>query len=512
MKSWFKKYYGWVIFGALVLVTSLFRLINFPGVPYGLHQDEINAGYEAWSLLNFGTDRWGNTWPVYFPSWGSGQNVLYSYLLIPFIAVFGPTDLAVRLLMVILGILVPVLIFFIAKYWYNLNVALVAMFVSSIFPELIRGSRWAVESNLVPFMIALSLLAVTIALKDKKQRWYLIVPALIPLALTAYTYIVITVPILIFGVLLLIWKRKLFWANKTKWFISAFVFLVTLSPILLYLAKITVFKNNPYSFENLLPFSLPILDESRYDQITGDNGLGEIILNNFLQLFSGYYQGQIGSGAEVALPLFIFVIIGLILPYLKISKTWFKTNVINLFCIASLSLAFFVPLSNIRGNLLIVPFILISTNLIYVVLGFIRKRMRKVVTVALVAFYVGYVGVWFTGYLSETNWEFSHDFKEAYIAVTTDNTNDTPVLIEDSNRLDLTYMRVMWYELLTPQEIAKNREPKEKLENFVFQGSLINTDEAYYELIRVGFNQPCDNNSVIYQGDTWVGYKCEPND
>ena len=82
----------------LIMAMSTFlRLYQFPSLPAGLQWDEVSAGYETYALLLHGTDRWGNPFPVYFPSWGSGQNVLLSYLNMPFIAIFGLTAFGERL-------------------------------------------------------------------------------------------------------------------------------------------------------------------------------------------------------------------------------------------------------------------------------------------------------------------------------------------------------------------------------------------------------------------------------
>src|SRR4051812_29445262 len=66
------------IFVLIVALSTFLRFYRFPSLPTGLLQDEASAGYETYALLLRGTDRWGNPWPVYFPSWGSGQNVLLS--------------------------------------------------------------------------------------------------------------------------------------------------------------------------------------------------------------------------------------------------------------------------------------------------------------------------------------------------------------------------------------------------------------------------------------------------
>src|SRR5579875_2298209 len=103
----------------VVLATGAFlRLYRFPSVPAGLNQDELSAAYEAYSLSLLGTDRWGHKWPVYFPSWGSGQNVLQSYLSIPVIKLFGLTPLAVRLVPLVLALgTLPLLYLFVARQY-----------------------------------------------------------------------------------------------------------------------------------------------------------------------------------------------------------------------------------------------------------------------------------------------------------------------------------------------------------------------------------------------------------
>lgn len=74
----------------LIMAAGLFiRLWQFGNVPDGVNQDEAFAGYEAYSILHYGKDSFGYHMPVYLTAWGSGMNALNSYLMIPFIAVFG---------------------------------------------------------------------------------------------------------------------------------------------------------------------------------------------------------------------------------------------------------------------------------------------------------------------------------------------------------------------------------------------------------------------------------------
>src|SRR4051812_45596366 len=88
----------------LLLLGTAARIYKFPSLPAGLHQDEISEAYESYSILHSGADRWGYHLPAYFVSWGSGQNVLQSYLSIPVIAVTGLTRVGARLAPLLCGL------------------------------------------------------------------------------------------------------------------------------------------------------------------------------------------------------------------------------------------------------------------------------------------------------------------------------------------------------------------------------------------------------------------------
>ena len=93
----------WPIFFLLILVFALhfFRLSD---IPPGLSNDEAANGYEAYSLYRTGADQWGNRFPLVLHGFGDDRLPMYSYLSIPFVAVFGLNAMAVRLLSVVSGI------------------------------------------------------------------------------------------------------------------------------------------------------------------------------------------------------------------------------------------------------------------------------------------------------------------------------------------------------------------------------------------------------------------------
>ncbi len=172
---------------SLILLLGLFlrcyRIGTLPGEG-AVNQDEALAAYEAWSLSQFGTDADGYSNPVYFIAWGSGMNVLASYLMIPFIKLFGLSNTVIRLPHMLIGILSLFSFYCFCRETSGNTRGIAGLFLLSIIPWHIMISRWALESNLLP---AFLLFGETFLLKSKEK------PALILLSafffgLSLYTY------------------------------------------------------------------------------------------------------------------------------------------------------------------------------------------------------------------------------------------------------------------------------------------------------------------------------------
>lgn len=114
-----------IIVIAIILFGCLIRIFNISNIPNALNCDEASAGYEAYSILNYGIDRNGNFMPSFLVAWGSGQNALLSYVMIPFIKVLGLTTLSVRLPMAILGCISLVIFYLLLKKISNQKIAII---------------------------------------------------------------------------------------------------------------------------------------------------------------------------------------------------------------------------------------------------------------------------------------------------------------------------------------------------------------------------------------------------
>ena len=151
-------------------------------------------------------DRNGAAWPVLFESWGSGQNVLYAYLSLPFLALFGLTPAALRLTAGVWGSLSLLVFWRLARRGRGPVFGLWALAALALNPWHLLLSRWALESNLLP---ALLLCGVWLLAEADRRPW-LLLPAAAALALSLYAYgtAFLFLPVFLTGASLLLWRRR----------------------------------------------------------------------------------------------------------------------------------------------------------------------------------------------------------------------------------------------------------------------------------------------------------------
>jgi len=198
-----------ILLFCLILLLGLFaRVWEFRSLPPGLNQDEASSGVDAFDLLHFGVDRNGVSFPVLFISWGSGQNALYAYMLIPAIALGGLSPFTVRLPMLISGLLTLPLVYFIGRSTAGEKFGLISMFLLAISPWHIMLSRWGLESNILPFVFTAGYFLLLRSTAD--TRWF--IPAMILMGLCLYAYGTAygAIPLFLLCALpILIWVKKI---------------------------------------------------------------------------------------------------------------------------------------------------------------------------------------------------------------------------------------------------------------------------------------------------------------
>lgn len=179
-----------IILVLIVLLAAFLRLYEINNIPPGINRDEGSIGFTAYSLLKTAKDEYGKFLPLSFQSFGDWKLPLYIYITIPFVAVLGMTELAVRLPSAMAGITTVFTVFFLVRYLfakraYRDHVALLSAAVLAISPWHIHLSRVESESNIAVFCITLGTLFFFQAIGGAYKKLPL---AGALFALTFYTY------------------------------------------------------------------------------------------------------------------------------------------------------------------------------------------------------------------------------------------------------------------------------------------------------------------------------------
>ncbi len=160
------------------VLTVFLRFFMLAGLPEGLHVDEAGMAYDAWSLSQFGVDRYRNSWPVYLINYGGGQSALYCYLAIPFIRLFGLSAFSVRIpgaLFSIMTLLCGLGIIRLSDGDNETKARLCAVFafLFAITPYFFMSARFGLDCNLMLGASTLAIWTLMRAVRQKGTRRYL---------------------------------------------------------------------------------------------------------------------------------------------------------------------------------------------------------------------------------------------------------------------------------------------------------------------------------------------------
>jgi len=220
----------------ILLGAFLLRLWGIGKIPPGLFGDEVDTGYQAYSILKTGRDYFGNRFPIHFQSFGDWRVPLYIYFDTVFVALLGLNELAVRLPAVILGTLGILLTFFLAnKLTGSKKIGLISAFLLAVSPWHFHISRVGLEVIFLPVLFPLGLLLFWKGLETKKS-WFFGLSGFV-LGLTPYAYNTpkLFLP-LILVVLLVAWRKEII-KNKKQVFIFLVILFFVLLPILIELFR-----------------------------------------------------------------------------------------------------------------------------------------------------------------------------------------------------------------------------------------------------------------------------------
>ncbi|MBI2018515.1 glycosyltransferase family 39 protein [Candidatus Daviesbacteria bacterium] len=428
-----------VLFTLILLIAFLLRFYQVNDLPPSLNWDEVSIGYNAYSIFKTGRDEWGQFLPLSFRAFGDYKLPLYIYLDVPFVAILGLNEIAVRLPSVVSGIGVVVLIFLILKeLTKSIYLSLWGMFMSAILPWLVVFSRIALEANLALFLTTASFYLFLLSQRKKK----LLPLSAILLGLSTFSYNSSRVLVLPFVILAAIF---LFSSSKIKEvFIPLVVLLIFIS--VAFFQALAVDSGARYRWTT-------ILDEGAIESINQLRGssnlpsiLNQLVYNkatyflvessknylshfdpNFLFLRGGSnFQFSVPGTGQIYLGMLPFILLG-IWQMMKQRKNW-QLFILGWMLIAPIPGAITrdAPHS-LRTIFLTIPLLLSAVIGIKWSKDFLPAKIFHPLSVLTVLVLLGSTYMFwqnYTGdYRKEYSWSWQYGYKEALEFVKTHQAN-----------------------------------------------------------------------------------------
>lgn len=189
----------------VVLIAFALRFYRLDSNPPGLYVDEQSIGYNAYSILKTGKDEFGKFLPLEFKAFGEYKLPVYIYLTTASIAVFGPTDFAVRFPSAFFGVFTVLVSYFLINSLFpkQESKTLLTSFFLAMSPWHIHFSRGGFEATVALFFIVSGAFLMSV------QKRYIRIVGLISFILALYTYNAarIFVPLIVLLYLVKYWQH-----------------------------------------------------------------------------------------------------------------------------------------------------------------------------------------------------------------------------------------------------------------------------------------------------------------
>jgi len=348
----------------IVTIGLLIRFYQVNRLP-GLQIDEAMAGYDTWSLANYGIDSATNSWPVYLYSYGTGQSALYAYLSIPFVKILGLNIVSIRLAMLCISSLTLIFVvktfsqLVLSKNW---NILFVVILITN--PWYFNLSRFGLDANLGPLFLLCAMCTILWAINTQKSniRWLNYLCTVVFLGLTAYAYIVSWFLLPLFCLLLVIYLLK-------KHYLSIQQLLVGLGILTLILLPLIIFAGNQFLGNKNIDLFWLTIPKLSGTQLTGQSIFnGDSVLVNIvgnIKMIIYFIKVHLNDGLLFnGLPKFgvfypgflLFFIIGVVITFKRKEPVVIITKVWLLSCVPII--LFSKPLVH-HWNFLFFPFLII---------------------------------------------------------------------------------------------------------------------------------------------------------
>jgi 4-amino-4-deoxy-L-arabinose transferase-like glycosyltransferase len=384
----------YLFLGLIVLLAGFLRLYKLDQIPASLNWDEVAAGYNAYTIANWGMDEYGNKFPTVFKSFADDKHPVHIYLTSIVVKIFGLTDFNIRATSAGIGVLSVIAIFFLARELLKSDLAgLITALFFAVSPYHIHFSRGLWENNFALFFLIAGLASFYVGLRKKS---YLLPIAFLFFGLSFFSYhsAKIVVPLVALLAVLMNVKHLL----KLKILLVSSVLITLFFGILI--------------IKDLRILGFARLGQTKFseDQIKNAGGKYNLIFDNYKKHFTYSYlfeKGDQGPRASVKVAGqfykidLVLSLVGLIALILK--KKWQAISVILLWLVLSPipSSVSSVDPSSIRGIFMIAPVLMLSAFGAYSLINIFSSRWLKVGVALVIAFFLGREVINYLNYYSK---------------------------------------------------------------------------------------------------------------
>lgn len=219
----------------VIAIAAAARLVMLDRVPPPMNQDEVGRAYDAWCIWRTGADQHGDRWPVLLRQFGPGDysGALDAYLIAPFIGLLGPTVVAARLPMALVGTLSVAVLWWWVRREFDATAAIVAAAMLALSPCHVHHSRLALDVLLVPAMLTAGLAMLSAAgfrfrgQSEAPLRWLVMFISGVTFGAAIYSFIAVrlALPVMLIALLLTfpVRLKRLMADPRSRFAVAAFV-------------------------------------------------------------------------------------------------------------------------------------------------------------------------------------------------------------------------------------------------------------------------------------------------
>lgn len=298
----------------VIITLIILRIITLPLSPPGFFLDEAASGAHVIAMLANWTNAHGEFWPLFSSSLGGGYTTpIYLYPVTLWAALFGTSELALRLFSQVATIGAVLLLGWSLRLWLDKKAAYAAVIIGLALPwGWLQGSL-AWDPALIPLVMSLSFYAFSLIWFALSYRYKIIGHVLLPTSLVALAYLYppcrVTAPLLYVGAYYLLYRYAHI-SLRHLLIVGAYSALIAL-PLLVFILQpealarsreVSVFHDTPLLF-----------------------GIGHVIANIFLMINPVFlfifgdpnlrhatgYQGMLGVAAVLPLAVLAWHSIGI---------------------------------------------------------------------------------------------------------------------------------------------------------------------------------------------------------